>query len=237
MAAQFGDARQVRQLLAQGAEVDGGRSQLTPVAHAARRGADEIVALLLDAGATVSIVASTYLGDRRAVARGELVVDEEGTPLLLHAAQSLHAKIAADILDRGADVAATDPSGETALHRVANLRRTNGPKAARMALLLLERGAPVNAVNRFRVTPLHHAVRARNLAVVEVLLSHGANPNAADKRGSTPLHRACSSTGAGNTAGIDPAPFVELLLANGADPKQKDKRGRPARKQRARPEA
>jgi ankyrin len=95
-------------------------------------------------------------------------------------------------------------------------------------LLLIERGAPVDAPNRDRVTPLHQAVRARNLAVAEVLLDRGANPNSADKRGSTPLHRASTSTGAGNTAGIAPAPFVELLLARGADPKQKDKRGRPA---------
>jgi ankyrin repeat protein len=82
--------------------------------------------------------------------------------------------------------------------------------------------------------PAHQRALRRNLAVAEVLLAHGANPNAADTRGSTPLHRACSSTGAGNTAGIDPAPFVELLLAHGADPKQKDKRGRPAVARRAR---
>jgi ankyrin repeat protein len=149
-------------------------------------------------------------------------------PLLFHAAQSLHDEIVGDLLDRGADVAATSAFGETALHRVANLRRADGPKAARVAMLLIDRGAPVDAPNRDRVTPLHQAVRARNLAVVEVLLERGADPNAADKRGSTPLHRASSSTGAGGTAGVDAAPFVELLLAHGADPKQKDKRGRPA---------
>jgi ankyrin repeat protein len=37
MAAQYGDARLVRQLLDRGADVNAGRSQLTPVAHAAAR--------------------------------------------------------------------------------------------------------------------------------------------------------------------------------------------------------
>jgi ankyrin repeat protein len=228
MAAQYGDLRLTRQLLDRGADIDAGRSHLTPITHAAARGARDIVGLLRDSGAVISVITSVYLGNRRAVAKGDLVVDEEGTPLLLHAAQSLNAEIVGDLLDRGANIAATDRFGETALHRVADLRRTDGPKAARIAMLLLERGALVDARNRDGVTPLHQAVRARNLAVVEVLLDRDANPNAADKRGSTPLHRASSSTGAGNTAGIDPAPFIELLLARGADPKLKDKRGRSA---------
>ena len=228
LAAQYGDATLVRQLLGRGADVDGGRSQFTPVAQAAARRRHEIVELLFGAGAAISVVASVYLGDRHAVAKGAFVVDEEGVPLLLHAAQSLNREIVEDLLDRGADLLVTDRFGETALHRVADLRRAESGKAARVATLLIERGAPVDARNRDAVTPLHQAVRARNLGVVEVLLEHGANPNAADKRGSTPLHRASSSTGAGGTAGIDPAPFVDLLLVRGADPKQKDKRGRAA---------
>src|SRR5262249_46046623 len=152
----------------------------------------------------------------------------EGTPLLLHAAQSLHLEIIGDILDRGADIASKDRFGETALHRVADLRRADIPKAAQMATFLIERGAPVDARNRDDVTPLHQAVRARNLAVAEVLLRSGANANAVDKRGSTPLHRASSSSGASNTAGIDPAPFIDLLLAHGADPEQTDGQGRAA---------
>ncbi len=226
LAAQFADAKLVQQLLDRGADVDAGREHLTPITYAARRGAIELVALFQAAGAMISVVTRVYLGDRRAVARAELVVDEEGTPLLLHAAESLHAEIVADLVDRGADLAATDRFGETALHRVADLRRADGERAARIAQLLLDRRAHVDACNRDGVTPLHQAVRARNLAVAQVLLERGANPNAADKRGSTPLHRACSSTGAGGTAGIDPAPFIALLLERGADPTRADKRGR-----------
>jgi ankyrin repeat protein len=228
MVARYGKARLARQLLERGADVDGGRSLLTPLAHAAARRRHDLVEVLRGAGAAITAVTSVYLGDRRALAEADLAPDEEGTPLLLHAAQSLHAEIVADLLDRGASVTETDPFGETALHRVADLRRVDGPRAAGVARLLIERGAPVDARNRDAVTPLHQAVRARNLAVVKVLLASGADPNAADKRGSTPLHRASSSTGAGGTAGVDPAPFVELLLARGADPKQKDRRGRPA---------
>jgi ankyrin repeat protein len=228
IAAQYGDAALVKALLDRGAEVDAGRAELTPFACAARRGAREILEILRHAGARPSAVASVYLGDRRAVAKAGFVVDEEGTPLLLHAAQSLDLAIVGDLLDRGADVAVYDRFGETALHRVADLRRTSGARAAAVATLLIDRGAAVDAKNRDLVTPLHQAIRARNLGVAEVLLDRGADANAKDKRGSTPLHRATSSTGAGGTAGVDAAPFVELLLARGANAKQKDRRGRPA---------
>lgn len=231
MVAQYGDASLARQLLARGADVDAGRTHLTPLAHAAARRCDEMVELLRGAGASVSAVASAYLGDAQAAVKAPLVVDEEGTPLFLHAAQSLDAEIVAAVLDAGADIHARDRFGETALHRVADLRRGEGASAARIATSLIERGALVDARNRDAVTPLHQAVRARNLAVMEVLLDRGADANAADRRGSTALHRACASSGAGGTAGIDAAPFVEKLLARGADPKQKDRRGRPAFRQ------
>jgi ankyrin repeat protein len=97
-----------------------------------------------------------------------------------------------------------------------------------MATLLLDRGADANARNWDDVTPLHQAVRARNLAVVEVLLSRGADPNARDRsRGSTPLRRAVSGTGAGGTAGTAElmVPLTRLLLKYGANPDLPDKRG------------
>jgi len=227
MAAQYAGVAAVRLLLARGARPDADRTLLTPLAYAARRGAADILDALRDAGATVSIATSIYLGDRSAVSRALVSVapttlDEEGTPLLLHAAESLHADMVTLLLDAGVDIASADRFGETALHRVADLRRTDGECVPRVAALLIDRGAPVDARNRDDVTPLHQAVRARSLAVVELLLARGADANARDKRGSTPLHRAVSSTGAGGTAGVDAAPFVAALLAHGANPDQRD---------------
>jgi ankyrin repeat protein len=132
------------------------------------------------------------------------------------------------LLDRGAPVSEATPDGETALHCVANMRLAPQEPARAMAALLLDRGAEVDARNWDQVTPLHQAVRARNLAVAEVLLARGADPNARDKgRGSTPLRRAVSGTGASLTAGTTAlmVPLTRLLLEHGADPDARDKRG------------
>jgi len=69
MAAQYGELATVRRLLARGARPDADRRYLTPITYAARRGARDIVDALRDAGATVSIATSIYLGDRAAVSR------------------------------------------------------------------------------------------------------------------------------------------------------------------------
>lgn len=218
MAAQYGECSLVKQLLERGAEVNAGRSQLTPIALAAANDRHEVVEVLRQAGAELTTVACVYLGERRAVALAPIVIDEEGTPLFHHAAQALNAELVMDLLARDEDVDVIDSRRETALHRLADLRRTTGAKAATIAQLLLDRGANVNARNHAGVTPLHLAIRARNLPVAQVLLQHGADPNAVDQRGSTPLRRAMSSSGAGGTAGIDATPFVTLLLTWGATP-------------------
>jgi ankyrin repeat protein len=235
MAAQYGDLPLVSLLVRRGAEVDQGRRFLTPITLAARRGASTIVEYLRDEGAVMSIVTWTYLGEDTLIAqelerdplRAELR-DELGTPLIHHAAESLRLGIVTLLLNRGASVVETDPNGETPLHRVADIRQAPAAEAGKMATLLLDRGADPNARNWDDVTPLHQAVRARNLAVVEVLLSRGADPNARDRsRGSTPLRRAVSGTGAGGTAGTADlmAPLTRVLLKYGADPDIRDKRG------------
>ncbi|HEY8665366.1 MAG TPA: ankyrin repeat domain-containing protein [Tepidisphaeraceae bacterium] len=234
MAAQYADLALVALLVERGAAVDQNRKHLTPVTLAARRKAGDIVKFLRGQGATMSIITWIHLGDRdrveRELARDPKLArlrDEAGTPVLFHAAEALRPEMVALLLDRGANVNETDPNGETALHRVADIRQAP-PEAGALAKLLLERGAEPNARNWDEVTPLHQAARARNLAVAEVLLAAGADPNARDKnRRSTPLRRAVSGTGAGGTKGTGAlmAPLARLLLRYGANPDARDKRG------------
>ena len=236
-AAQYGDLALVKLLVLRGGELDQGKTYLTPLTLAARRGADDIVSFLRRQGAVPSIVTLIYLGAREGFVQSlkrdpalSKLRDEEGTPILHHAAQALRPDMVELLLKKGATVSDTDAGGETALHRVSDLRRAPPKPAAKMATLLLDRGADPNARNWDAVTPLHQAVRARNLAVVQVLLERGADPNAKDKlRGSTPLRRAVSGTGAGETAGTSAlmAPLTKLLLEHGADPNACDKRGVP----------
>jgi ankyrin repeat protein len=235
VAAEVGDLALVKLLVERGGEVDQGRRHLTPVTLAARRGDLATVRFLRDRGATMSLVSWIYLCDRRQVARalaGDPALarlrDELGTPVLHHAVEALAAELVELLLERGAGVAEADANGETALHRVADMRPRAPAAAARMAALLIDRGADPNARNWDDVTPLHQGVRRRNLAVVEVLLARGADVNARDRgRGSTPLRRAVSGTGASGTAGTSALmlPLARLLLEHGADPEAKDKRG------------
>jgi ankyrin repeat protein len=79
-----------------------------------------------------------------------------------------------------------------------------------IAIFLLQHGADAAAVarNSTRVTPLHSAAAARDLALVRTLLEHGAPPNARQQQGWTALHSAAQN---GDRAMID------LLLQWGAD--------------------
>jgi uncharacterized protein len=90
-----------------------------------------------------------------------------------------------------------------------------------VAMLLLERGADVNAAaeNNMKVAPLHSAVARRNRNITELLLSRGADVNARQQNGYTPLHGAAA---AGDRE------ICELLLLHGADKAAKAEDGKTA---------
>lgn len=87
------------------------------------------------------------------------------------------------------------------------------------AKLLLDCGADpgLPSANKLRVAPLHSAVAADLVELVDLLLAHGADPNPREGGGSTPLH---SAAGHGNRE------IIARLLAAGADPSARSNDGK-----------
>ncbi|MDQ7994395.1 MAG: ankyrin repeat domain-containing protein [Luteibacter sp.] len=111
---------------------------------------------------------------RALIARGAQVSRAHQGVTALHAAtrDSWHGRPEAvlTLLTNGANAAATDAEGNTALHgAVLSAEPT-------VAAMLLDAGAPVDAVNAAGDTPLAIACRAANWALVRFLLEHGAKP-------------------------------------------------------------
>jgi ankyrin repeat protein len=154
---------------------------------------------------------------RALIAKGADVNRASGglTPLLAATRDSWHGRPDAvmTLLANGASPLAVDAEGNTALHGAVH---SGEPIVAAM---LLDAGAPVNALNRARVSPLATACRAANWPLVKFLLEHGAKPTPPD--GEPALVAA---------AGIaeDDAEGVRLLLKHRAAVNAVDSRHRSA---------
>ena len=105
------------------------------------------------------------------------------------------------LLERGADIAAADKDGDTALH----LAVARGPE---ILGVLLRHGADVNAVGKDGVTALHRAANLEDLETVRFLLDNGADINAVANDRGTPLTYAVHGEKWDNAA---------LLLERGAN--------------------
>jgi predicted Fe-Mo cluster-binding NifX family protein len=109
------------------------------------------------------------------------------------------------LIDKGADVSATDEDGQTPLHRASEY----GYK--RVAQLLIDKGADVSVTDKDRRTPLH---LASDEGVAQLLIDKGVDISVSDKDGQTPLHLASDE-------GV-----AQLLIEKGADVSVTDQCGR-----------
>src|SRR6266550_1356352 len=96
-------------------------------------------------------------------------------------AQQLDKAAIRHLLERPANVNASQPDGMTALHSAAYLDDLD------LVDKLLKAGANPRALNKYGVTPLSLACTNANVAMVERLLDGGADPNAALPGGETAL--------------------------------------------------
>lgn len=156
LAAQHNHFRIVEFLLASGASPDPG-TPCTPLHRAAYAGALESVRLLIEAGASLAAVDSSF-GDLR-------------TPL--HKARSVDVAL---LLVDGSDLEACDKDGATPLHVAAETGNLD------VIDLLMERGACVEVVDKRGRTPAHRAAERGHRDALAVVFSVKE-----DNDGRTPL--------------------------------------------------
>ncbi|KAK4159023.1 ankyrin repeat-containing domain protein [Cladorrhinum sp. PSN259] len=131
---------------------------------AAQRGSEQIVELLVYAGADINWK------------------NDAGNTAVMFAVPRGHQEVVRVLIEQGADVDAKDSQGNGLLHWAIRY-----PETVR---LLSDKGANVQARNHQGKTPLHWAAQEGQTETVQILLQSGSEINAKDKHGFTPLHSA-----------------------------------------------
>ncbi|CAI7652212.1 unnamed protein product [Penicillium discolor] len=165
-AAKHGNKVATRLLLDAGADKNTISKDMTPLGYAAKGGYKAVVRQLLDAGADTDIgnvLHQAVLGRHTAVLKQLLDV----RPYISYVKKRLHGTLKSDPL---------------------HLAIYYGSAAA--AGLLIDAGAPVDALNELRQTPLHRAAFLNKSITTRLLLDAGADKDATNSSSTTPLHDA-----------------------------------------------
>jgi hypothetical protein len=168
-AASNGDLASVQAELDKGVDVNAKREGgSTPLHGAAEGGHEEIVELLIVAGADLHARTVPMLGGG-------------GWTPLHSAAKHGHKEIVELLIANGTDVNSRDSTGKSSLHDAA----LEGHKE--IVELLIIKGADLNAESGYYGTPLHVAAGIGHKEIVELLIANSANVNVKDGFGRTPL--------------------------------------------------
>lgn len=199
----------------------GGRFSAATLSQAVTKGHDDVVKLLLAAGADANATGT----DGQSLVELALRYRQRATAEVLLAAGAkldgnLRRNLARNAVLRGeseiVDLLVNDAPGATALLGDAALKGHLG-----VVKLLIAKGANVRAKGSAGSTPLHEAALGGHAAVCEFLLDTGAAIDAAeDESGAAALHLAAS---------YGRREVILLLLERGADPKKRNAKGRTAR--------
>ncbi|KAL4078090.1 hypothetical protein J3A83DRAFT_4356774 [Scleroderma citrinum] len=108
-----------------------------------------------------------------------------------------HFEVVQHLLNSGAPVDIPDVVGHTALHYACTPPEGN----LRLARLLVEHSANVNAQNRYGEVPLFFPFQGGDVGLVELLLEHGTDLDIDDGNGDSP-RKLCVSFGAEVTAAV-----------------------------------
>ncbi|XP_023319394.1 ankyrin-1-like [Trichogramma pretiosum] len=117
--------------------------------------------------------------------------DNEGnTPLHLALFRG-HTRVAASLLESGADPNLANNLGQTPLHVVCNRPDRDSARIFLNASEAVNRAVQVNVQDRLGNTPLHLAAECSNARAIKTLLRRGARPNLVNRHGLTTLHVIC----------------------------------------------
>ncbi|KAL8749952.1 MAG: hypothetical protein Q9184_006606, partial [Pyrenodesmia sp. 2 TL-2023] len=169
---------------------------ISPLMHAVTNGTENMVSILLKAGAKVDSRVSAWTPLHKATDKGNLEMMrsllaagadiEAKCPFEYAQPRSNQARMIAVALDK------TDPEAEIAPeeeHKWTPLLRAAFKGNELAVCLFLDHKANIEARSPTSATPLMYACENLHLATIDLLLMRGANIGATDKNGWTPLHR------------------------------------------------
>ncbi|XP_062512455.1 ankyrin-2-like [Corticium candelabrum] len=141
-------------------------------------------------------------------------VDKDGNQPLHLACEAALMSTVQHLLDCNADVFATNNSQQTALHKATCSKRD----CPEVCVMLIAKGAQVNATDGNGDTSLHVAFRKGNMNTVDVLVENDADCNVVNVCGETLLHLACKSC-------VECVELCDKLISHGVNPHIADREG------------